>query len=106
MQDCFTRPGDKDDQLSRSRSLENEDETLLSPIQPGGTVLKADGGQSGAVCLKEILLESTKTPEFSYLSCYMLPKSKRFVWIKQQSFLFDEEMCRLVMVQDVTQILL
>ena len=35
-----------------------------------------------------------------------MPRSKRFIQIKQQSICFDNEMCRLVIVKDVTKILL
>ena len=35
-----------------------------------------------------------------------MPRSKRFIQIKQQSIWFDNEMCRLVIVKDVTKILL
>lgn len=55
--------------------------------------------------LQEILIESTRTAEFSFMNTYLLPRHKRFVQVKQQSIMFNNKMCRLVIMKDVTKIL-
>jgi len=56
--------------------------------------------------LEDILIESTKTAEYSYLNTYIELRSKRFIKVKQQSIMFNNQMCRLVLIKDVTRVLL
>ena len=76
----------------------------MNPV--GGSRLEERKQKSQKCSLYEILTESTKTAQYSFLNTYLMPRSKRFLQIKQQSICFNNEMCRLVIVKDVTKILL
>lgn len=64
-----------------------------------------DEARAEMCSLQQILIESTKTAEYSFLNTFFLPQQQRFVQIKQQSILFNSVMSRIVMIKDVTRIL-
>lgn len=95
--------------LSQQFSLEESRQNLLESqiVNPvGGSRLEERKKKSQLCSLYEILTESTKTAQYSFLNTYLMPRSKRFIQIKQQSICFNNEMSRLVIVKDVTKILL
>lgn len=57
------------------------------------------------LCLEEVLTESKKTAEFSFLNTYLVAGSKQFIQIKQLSIVYNGVMSVLVTVKEVTQIL-
>lgn len=55
--------------------------------------------------LEEVLTESKKTAEFSFLNTYLVAGSRMFIQIKQLSIVYNGVMSVLVTAKDVTQIL-